>query len=78
MSADLKERVARVVRDEVAPALQIDGTEIEVLDVSDGIAQVRFGGTCSSCPSTVTFLISGLEQELRARFPEVRFLEAVP
>ncbi len=78
MSADLKERVARVVRDEVAPALEIDGTEVEIVDVADGIAQVRFGGACSSCPATITTLIMGLEQELRARFPEVQFLEAVP
>lgn len=78
MSLDLKDRVARVVREEVAPALQIDGTELEVVDVSDGIAQVRFGGACSSCPATITSLIMGLEQELRSRFPEVQYLEAVP
>ena len=74
----LKDRVARIVRDEVLPALEIDGTSIEVLDVSDGIAQVRFVGACSSCPATISALIMGLEQELRARVPEVQFLEAVP
>jgi len=75
---NLKDRVARIVRDEVAPALEIDGTEVEVVDVSDGIAQLRFTGVCSSCPATITSLIMGLEQELRARVPEVQYLEAVP
>ncbi len=74
----LKDRVARIVREEVAPALEIDGTEVEVVDVSDGIAQLRFTGTCSSCPATITSLIMGLEQELRSRVPEVQYLEAVP
>lgn len=74
----LKEQVARIVRDEVAPAFAVEGTKIEVVDVSDGIAQVRFGGTCSSCPATISALIMGIEQELRSRVPEVRFLEAVP
>lgn len=76
--SDIMERVTRLVRDEVAPAFAVDGTEIEVVDVSDGIAQVRFGGTCSSCPATMSALIMGIEQELRSRFPEVQFLEAVP
>jgi Fe-S cluster biogenesis protein NfuA len=75
---DLNERVGRIVREEVAPALEIDGAEVEVVDVSDGIAQVRFRGACSSCPATITALIMGLEQELRARIPEVQYLEVVP
>ena len=50
----------------------------KVVDVSDGIAQVRFTGACASCPSTIMTLIMGVEQELRARVPEVQFLEAVP
>jgi Fe-S cluster biogenesis protein NfuA len=77
-NTDLRDRVARIVREEVAPALEIDGTEVEVVDVSDGIAQLRFSGACSSCPATITSLIMGFEQELRARIPEVQYLEAVP
>jgi Fe-S cluster biogenesis protein NfuA len=75
---DLKTRVADMIRAEVAAALEMDGTGIEVLDVSDGVAQVRFTGACASCPATLMSLIMGLEQELRNRFPEVQFLEAVP
>jgi Fe-S cluster biogenesis protein NfuA len=78
MPEDLKARVETLLRTEVAPALELDGSGIEVLNVSDGIAQVRFTGMCGSCPSSVMSLIMGLEQELRARFPEVEFLEAVP
>lgn len=74
----LKERVARVLADEVVPALELDGSGIEVFDVSDGVVRLRLGPVCASCPSTVRLLILGIEEELRKRIPEVEYLEAVP
>jgi len=76
--AALKERVIRVLAEEVGPALQMDGTAIEVLDVSDGVVQVRLGGLCGSCPSSIMAAVHGIEQELRRHVPEVEYLEAVP
>ena len=78
MTTDLKTRVQQILRDEIAPALALDVADLEVVDVSDGIAQVRFSGACASCPASIWTLIVGIEQELRARIPEVEFLEAVP
>ena len=78
MSESLRLRVEQIIRAEVAPALELDGTAIEVLDVNDGVARVRLGAACSGCPATVQFLIHGLEQELRQRIPEIEYLEAVP
>jgi Fe-S cluster biogenesis protein NfuA len=76
--AQLKERVIRVLADEVGPALEMDGTAIEVLDVTGGVVQVRLGGVCGSCPSSVMAAVQGIEQELRRHIPEVAYLEAVP
>jgi Fe-S cluster biogenesis protein NfuA len=75
---DLKARATRILMEEAAPALQLDGTGIEVLDVDAGVLQVRLTGGCSGCPSTVQTIIIGLEQELRKRLPEIEYLEAVP
>jgi Fe-S cluster biogenesis protein NfuA len=75
---ELKDRVARVLATEVGPALQMDGTLIEVLDVTDGIARLRLGGVCGGCPSTIMVIIHGIEQELRRRVPGVEYVEAVP
>jgi Fe-S cluster biogenesis protein NfuA len=74
----LKERVVRALAEEVGPALELDGTAIEVLDVTDGVARVRLGGVCGGCPSTLMTIVMGLEQELRRHVPEVEYLEAVP
>ncbi len=75
---DLKGRVARVVAEEVAPLLAMDGGSVEVVSVRDGVVQVRLHGTCGGCPSTVHAVIMGVEDELRRRVPGVEYLEAVP
>jgi Fe-S cluster biogenesis protein NfuA len=74
----LKERVARVLAEEVAPLLHMDGSTIEVLDVTEGIVRVRLQGACSGCPGSVLAVIMGIEDELRRRLPGVEYLEAVP
>ncbi len=74
---ELKARVAHALVAEIAPALLLDGNGIEVLDVSDGVAQVRLSGVCAGCPATIMTVITSLEEELRKRVPEVEVIEAV-
>ena len=74
----LEERVARVLAEEVAPALRMDGSDIELVGVSAGVARVRLHGGCSGCPSSVLAVVMGIEQELRRHVPEVEYIEAVP
>jgi Fe-S cluster biogenesis protein NfuA len=78
VTGELKDRVVRALAEHVGPALEMDGTAIEVLDVTDGVARVRLGGVCAGCPSSVMTVLMGIEQELRRRVPEVEYLEAVP
>jgi Fe-S cluster biogenesis protein NfuA len=77
MHRDLRQEVENVLRLEAAPAMELDGTGIEVLDVTDGVVRLRLNGVCAGCPATVMTLIMGLEQELRSRIPEIEYLEAV-
>jgi Fe-S cluster biogenesis protein NfuA len=56
----------------------MDGTQLEVLDVTDGVARIRMGGACGSCPSSIMAAVMGIEQELRKHVPEIEFVEAVP
>lgn len=75
MAEELKARIAALIKQEIAPALQMDGTSIEVCHFGNGILQVRVGGGCGSCPSSVMAVLMGLEQELRRLVPEVEFVE---
>ena len=73
----LRDRVEHALKNEIAPALLLDGNGIEVLEVTNGIATVRLSGVCAGCPATIMTVITGLEDELRKRIPEVEILEAV-
>ncbi len=75
---DRRERVTRILVEEVAPVLQMEGDRIEVLGVEQGVVRVRFHGACAACPGAIMTLIMGIEDELRRRLPEVEYLEAVP
>jgi Fe-S cluster biogenesis protein NfuA len=73
----LKEQVAHALATDIGPALALDGTTIEVVEVSDGVARLRLDSVCSGCPSTILAVITGLEQELRRCVPEIEFVEVV-
>ncbi len=76
--SELKQHIARIIAEEVAPALQMDGTAIEVVSVTDGVVQLRLLGACGNCPSSIYATVMSIEEELRRRVPEVEYLEAVP
>jgi Fe-S cluster biogenesis protein NfuA len=76
MTSDLRERVERTLRQELLPTLW-EGMDIEVVDVSDGIVQVRFPAACTYCPASILSIVTLLEDELRKKIPEVEVLEVV-
>jgi Fe-S cluster biogenesis protein NfuA len=79
MSVDtLKERVQHVLIREAGPALDMDGTQLEVLDVTNGCARIRLGGVCGNCPSSIMAAVMGIEDLLRRHVPEVEYVEATP
>jgi Fe-S cluster biogenesis protein NfuA len=75
--SELTVRVEDVLKRLVAPAMELDGTGIEVVAVEDGIASVRLGDVCASCPATLMTVITGMEAELRKHVPEIEMIEAV-
>ncbi|MGH2730116.1 MAG: NifU family protein [Actinomycetota bacterium] len=61
------------------PAIQMDGGDIRLLSVEDGVVTVQLFGTCESCPISPVTLKNGVERILRERVPgitEVIALEA--
>jgi Fe-S cluster biogenesis protein NfuA len=74
---ELRARVEATLRDCVLPGLSLDSTDIEVLDVADGVVRIRVGRDCAECPATTMTLIFGMERELRKRIAEIEYIEAV-
>ncbi len=74
---DLHHRLARVVAQEIAPMLHLDGNRIEIVGVENGIVQIRLHGVGGCCPSTTQAILMGIEEELRRCVPGVEYLELV-
>ncbi len=73
----MKERIAKAL-EEIRPALQADGGDVELVDVTDeGVVQVRLQGACQGCPMSQMTLTAGIEQTIKAHVPEVTAVEAV-
>ena len=57
----------------VRPALQADGGDVELVDVSeDGIVSVKLTGACGSCPMSTMTLKMGIEKTLMEKLPSVK------
>ena len=62
----------------VRPALQADGGDVELVDVTDkGVVQVRLTGACKGCPMSQMTLKNGIERLLLKEVPGVKVVEAV-
>ena len=73
----MKEKVQEVL-DKIRPSLQADGGDVELVDVKDGVVQVRLQGACKGCPMSQMTLKMGIEKILKEQIPEVSEVQAVP
>ena len=60
----------------LSPELGYAEGELQIMDIADGIATIRLGEVCASCPASIPLLVARLEAELSQRFPEIEVIEA--
>ncbi len=73
----LKEKVEKVLA-ELRPALQADGGNVELVEVTDkGVVKVRLTGACGHCPMSTYTLKLGIEEKLKENIPEIKSVEQV-
>lgn len=57
----------------VRPALQADGGDVELVEVTDdGVVKVRLKGACGCCPMSTMTLKMGIERTLKEKVPGVK------
>ncbi len=68
------EKVQHVIEEQIRPALQSHGGDIEFLgvDLADGVVTVRLVGACGSCPFAQETLRMQVEDVLKRHIPEIR------
>ncbi|MBA7628077.1 Fe/S biogenesis protein NfuA [subsurface metagenome] len=62
---------------QIRPALQADGGDVELIDVSQGVVKLKLKGACAGCPMATMTLKQGIERVLKERVPEVKEVVAV-
>jgi Fe-S cluster biogenesis protein NfuA len=72
-----KEQVQKVV-DKIRPNLQVDGGDIELVEVTkDGVVKIKLLGACHGCPMAQMTLKMGVEKFLKKEIPEIKEVVSV-
>lgn len=61
----------------IRPTVQEDGGDVLYRGFEDGIVRLKLQGSCTSCPSSIITLKSGIQNMLQFYIPEVEGVEQV-
>ncbi len=61
----------------IREGLRVDGGDVELVDISDGIVSVRLQGHCAGCPFSQMTLKNFIEKELMKSVPGVKGVQSV-
>lgn len=67
----VEERVNEAL-DKVRPGIAMDGGEVWLVRVEDGVAFVQMLGACGGCPASMMTLKGAIESIVVADVPEIR------
>jgi Fe-S cluster biogenesis protein NfuA len=73
---ELKEQVEAAM-ERIRNALRVDGGDVELVDIKDGVVKVKLQGSCAGCPFSQMTLKNFIEKELRKDVTGVTGVEAV-
>jgi Fe-S cluster biogenesis protein NfuA len=70
----LRARVEKVLG-EIRPYIQMDGGDIRLVDIKEGVVKVALSGACEGCAMAAMTLKAGVEQKIRQEIPEIVSVE---
>ncbi len=67
-----------IALNDIRPFLQVDGGNIEVVDITDDmVVKVKWLGMCESCSMSAMTMKAGVEQAIKTKLPEINAVVAV-
>jgi Fe-S cluster biogenesis protein NfuA len=73
-----KIQAIELVLDEIRPHLAVDGGNLEVVDITEEAnLQIKWLGNCEGCTMSMFTLRAGVEQVIKAKFPEINQVVAI-
>lgn len=64
--------IKQILRDEVRPAVAMDGGDIRFNRYADGNLYLEMHGSCAGCPSSTYTLKEGIETRMKELIPEIK------
>jgi len=60
------------ILEELRPAIQGDGGDVELVSFVDGVVALKLHGACATCALSIYTLKMGIEERLRERIPTIQ------
>ncbi len=73
----MHEEQVKKLLDAIRPGIQMDGGDVEFVEIKDDVVYVRLVGACGGCPMAQLTLKEGIERFIRNQLPEIKSVEAV-
>lgn len=71
------EKVKEVIERDISPFLAMEGGNIDLVSVDDGVVKVRLRGACAGCCMSQFTLVNFVEATLKGQIPEVKGVVSV-
>ena len=68
----IEEKILEILDSQIRPAVASDGGDVIFNSFKDGVLRLHLQGSCSSCPSSIMTLKSGIEAMLKRQIPELK------
>ena len=73
---NLKDEV-EVALEQIRTGLRVDGGDVQLVDIEDGIVKVKLQGSCAGCPFSQMTLKNFIEKELMKSVPSIKGVASV-
>ena len=73
---NLKDDVAATL-ERIRTGLRVDGGDVQLVDIEDGIVKVKLQGSCAGCPFSQMTLKNFIEKELKKSVAGVKGVVSV-
>jgi Fe-S cluster biogenesis protein NfuA len=73
---NLKDEV-EVALERIRTGLRVDGGDVQLVDIEDGIVKVKLQGSCAGCPFSQMTLKNFIEKELKKSVPAIKGVASV-
>ncbi|HOV51956.1 MAG: Fe/S biogenesis protein NfuA [Methanosaeta sp. PtaB.Bin018] len=73
---NLKDEV-EIALEQIRTGLRVDGGDVQLVDIDDGIVKVKLQGSCAGCPFSQMTLKNFIEKELKKSVAGVKGVVSV-